>query len=641
VIVLVARGTNLPGKGHVTGTLPSVGPGKITWRSLVWLGLGVVVLIVISPNWLNAVTTTMLAALIVLSVVFITGYAGQLSLAQTALAGVSAYLMALYSSYWGLPAWMSVLLSALAAIPAGLVMALPAIRTRGPNLAIATLTFVTVINALVLTDATALGPVSIHEIPTLSVFGVDVSEFDQPRRFALLVLGLFALCVVGVSNVRRGRSGRRMLAVRSNERAAASMGISGPSIKLYAFGVGAFIAGLAGALTESQFFTADFSLYTVTSSVDSVLQAVIGGLGWASGPMVGAANATGGFSAMVISLFFSASSWLDLITGVGVILIILQSPDGLVPFNIRQFRAAMHRLRRGRAQADSGRTPEKWLQADAGDDRPLTAQRPPVRLVMNDITVRFGGQVALDHVNVTVSPGQIVGLIGPNGAGKSTLIDVATGFLPKYSGSVLVDDVTMPTRGPVVRARQGLARSFQGLELFDHMTVLDNLRVASDAVTPWTYCRDFVKPGSSPSSQVVGIVHEFGLEPFLYSVPGELDYAHRRLVAIARALCSSPSMLLLDEPAAGLDSNERQELSAVIRSVVSSRGIGVLLVEHDVDFVFTLCDSVVALDAGKVIATGVPRDVRRSPLVIDAYLGHAYVAASAVEGARGEAMGEQ
>jgi sulfate-transporting ATPase len=237
------------------------------------------------------------------------------------------------------------------------------------------------------------------------------------------------------------------------------------------------------------------------------------------------------------------------------------------------------------------------------------------------LSVSFGGVVALDEVSLRVGPGEIVGLIGPNGAGKTTLIDAVTGFSKARGGIVAIDDE--PVRGsPRHRARLGIARTFQNLELFEDMTVADNLRAACERRDGLAYLTDLVRPGKSglPPSATEAL-RSFRLADDLDRRPGELSFGKRRLLAIARTTAARPSILLLDEPAAGLDEDETSELGGLLRHLADDWGIGVLLVEHDMGLVMRVCDRIVVLDFGRTIAKGTPEEVRREPEVIAAYLG--------------------
>ncbi len=618
VVALVAQGSYIPSKSYKAERMPSVGPGRVGVAGLVFFICGIVLVQLISLNWITAITIAMVLAIVGLSIVVVTGFAGQLSLTQLSLGGIGAFLTAFLVIKAGLPMWISVLGAAVLTLPIGLLVAVPAIRARGSSLAIVSLALASVIDALVLNNASfgtsLIGP----DMPPITLFGIHFDTILHPRNFAMLALVVLAVCLILVSNLRRAPTGRRMLATRANERAAMALGISVPGIKLYAFGIGAVLAGLAGGLMEAQLTVADYtSSFPLTDSINSVLNVVLGGLAWPSGAAVGGAISNGGVSAYVLGKIVNPGNWMYVISGVGAMLVIVQSADGLIPLWVSQAKWVMGKvLRRG-----APRTAAAGVLAEpgpAGDD----ARRTPVTVSVQDVTVRFGGQLALDGVSLEVRPGEIVGLIGPNGAGKSTMIEVICGFQRADSGTVLVDGRSVDGKPPSVRARMGLSRSFQSLELFEDMTVLDNLRVASDHCPPLSYVSDFVVPRRPPLSVVArAAIEEFHLTDVIDKLPSEVDYARRRLAAIARAMAGNPGIVLLDEPAAGLDEVERAELIKLIKQLAEKRNIGVLLIEHDVDMVFSTCHRVFALDAGRLIARGTPEQVRRDPGVVAAYLG--------------------
>jgi ABC-type branched-subunit amino acid transport system ATPase component len=223
-----------------------------------------------------------------------------------------------------------------------------------------------------------------------------------------------------------------------------------------------------------------------------------------------------------------------------------------------------------------------------------------------------------------VRSGEVVGLIGPNGAGKTTLIDAVTGFVPVAEGSISLDDRRIDRLNATQRARLGLRRSFQSLELFEDISVEDNIRAGADTGDAKSWITDLVWPGKHAlPSTAISAIHEFALEPHLDQLPDALPYGRRRLVGIARAVASGPSIIMLDEPAAGLDETESQELASLIRRLADDRAMGVLLVEHDVGLVMSTCDRIIVLDFGQVIASGTPTEVRENPAVKEAYLGTA------------------
>jgi sulfate-transporting ATPase len=261
--------------------------------------------------------------------------------------------------------------------------------------------------------------------------------------------------------------------------------------------------------------------------------------------------------------------------------------------------------------------------ADVADPAAATEHsRVPARtLALEGLTVRYGAVVAVSDVSYRLQPGTVTGLIGPNGAGKTSLIDAISGFTSS-EGRVVLDDVDLSRQPAVKRARAGVARSFQSLELFEDSTVFENLSVAADPQDFRSYLVDLVWPINPPfPPAAVRAVLEFQLDHDLHRDVKDLSYGKRRLLAIARAVAMSPSVLLLDEPAAGLSSTESTELARVVRRLADEWGMAVLVVEHDMNFVMGVCDQIVVLDFGKLIAAGTPQAVQSDPAVIAAYLG--------------------
>jgi branched-chain amino acid transport system ATP-binding protein len=243
-------------------------------------------------------------------------------------------------------------------------------------------------------------------------------------------------------------------------------------------------------------------------------------------------------------------------------------------------------------------------------------------LHIRSLTVRYGGVVANDDITLNAPPASITGIIGPNGAGKTTLLDAVTGFA-RSAGDVELDGVSLSGLPPHRRARQGLARTWQSVELFDELTVRENIRVAATPLTIWSMLRDLVWPrrghAGDDGSAVLDLL---GLRGLAECRPSSLSLGQQKLVGVGRALAAAPSCVLLDEPAAGLDTKESQQLGERLLAI-AERGPAVVLVDHDMDLVLEVCSHVYVLDFGRVIAAGPPSQIRNDPRVIAAYLGSA------------------
>jgi sulfate-transporting ATPase len=620
ILVLVIRGKPLPSRSHLADRLPRIGNGRLRLGGIA-IGIAVTAasLQLFTGSWSQAVLASATLGLICLSLVVVTGYCGQLSLAQYALAGVGALIAARSNQVWGLPFPVAVIFGAVATIPIGIIVALPAIRARGVSLAVATLGLATIITDLILSNPSYTGGFltgTVVHSPTL--FGWSVDPTTHSLRYIGMVTVIFVLAAIGVANLRRGRIGRGLIAVRDNERAAASLGLGVVGSKLYAFGVGALLAALGGALIAFEHPNVDFTAFPVLSSVTIVLTSVIGGIGFASGAAIGGVNASGGVAEEVINHAFSVTNWFIIISSGVLLLVLMVQPDGAAYRVAIDFAKLRRRLTRKRAAKQAEKVQAAAAApAPAGEHRRVT----PLTLEVRDLRVAFGGVVALSGVDLDVRPGEVVGLIGPNGAGKTTFIDAVTGFVP-YTGKVSLGGKPMDRLTAARRARAGLTRSFQSLELFEDLTVLDNLRVATDHRNPMSWLTAPLIPGADPMSEAgAAAAKDFRLSEILGELPEDLSYAQRRLVGIARTVATQPSVLLLDEPAAGLDDWSTAELSGLIRALADKWGMGVLLIEHDVKMVLGTCDRVVVLQFGSPIAAGTPAEVRANPAVISAYLG--------------------
>jgi sulfate-transporting ATPase len=617
-IYLIGRGTTIAGKDERFGRMPALGTGRLAPGLIVF---GLVVSLVLTwlifpDNYLQAFQLQLLIALVLLSFVVITGYAGQLSLAQMAMGGVAALVTAYFYDRHDWPLELAMVVGVLAMVPIGLVLGLAGVRTRGVNLAIVTLGFAISIEAVVLANGKYTGGINGYRADDPTVFGINVSSITHPERYATLTLIVLLLISLAVANLRRGRAGRRLIAVRTNERAAAALGVSVVGAKLYAFVLGGAIAAIAGILMVFRLPIIDFRQFGAILSILHLQNAVLGGVGALGGPLVGSGFAPGGVTQQIFSfLGDDVATLLVVLGGIGLLVMLTVSPDGLVFLMRRQNAFWLDPLRR--------KLPSRHRAVNLGDFSVEGEGRvPPRALAVRGLTVRFGGVVALSDLSLDVDPGEVVGLIGPNGAGKSTAIEAITGFVRPTAGTVALGGDNIDRWTIERRARAGLGRSFQSLELFDDLTVLENILAACDSRDGAAYLTDLVKPGRGQlTPAAVSAITDFGLESQLQTKVSSLSYAQRRMLAVARAVAGGTSILLLDEPAAGLDDVQTRLLGESIRRLAAERGVGVLLVEHNVDMVLRTCDRVVALEFGLTIGTGTPDEIRHNAAVVEAYLG--------------------
>jgi len=629
LVVIIAflsiRGHLLPTRGFIAARLPVVGDGRIRVIPAIAAVVAVVAAIIFAPSaWASAVAVSCGIAIVYLSLVIVTGYAGQLSLAQLAIAGFGALIAARLVSNLEFPFVAALVVAMLAALPVGIIAGIPAFRARGMSVAIATLGLGFVIDEAVLSNPSWTGNGLGISLGSPTFFGLDVNPILQPTNYALMSFGFLVVASLIVVALRRSRTGRRWLAIRANERAAASVGVHVGLSKLLALSAAAMLAAAGGVIIA---FSAPLLTlptgFGTNDSINAVIFTVIGGIGFILGPVNGGLIAAGGVIGYVLTQYTSLSySVIALVAGVTVLFNVVAAPAGVVPLIGGQLRAAGRRLPR------IGRRPP------ARRDVALAAQpaqrHPAQTLGLREVSVRFGGITAIRDVSLTLHSGQVLGVIGPNGAGKTSLVDVLTGLTRRHDGDVAIGGQAINGLSPAVRVERGISRSFQGIELFDDMTVMDNLRVATErrqgsagrvrrrgeGWRAWAGPKTLRLPAAC-----MAVIDAFNLAAELTALPPTLPYGRRRLASIARSLAADPVFLVLDEPAAGLDDADRGKLIRVIRALSGEHGIGVLLIEHDMALVLASSDSIVALDAGRVIAHGPPEVIRQSDAVIRSFLG--------------------
>ncbi len=622
VAVMYLRGASLPRRGDlVERSLPQVPRPNNLLRTSLIVGVACAVALVVFPfDFREALINTLIGTVMALSLVVLTGFVGQISVVQLSLAGVAGFTISHLAVNAGIGFPLAPIIGTAAALVLGMLTAVSALRVRGVSLAVVTLAAAVAIENFGFTNPTWGGGQTGSPVPEPHLLGLDLGpaahfrglDGNQPSPvFGWLVLIVTIAVCLAVAYVRRGRLGQRMLAVRSNERAAAAAAINPRNVKLAAFAISAIIAGVAGSLYAYNFGSVSGDRFDAFIALSLIAFAYAGGITLISGAAFAGLISTQALFPYALDKWFGLNgNWFLLFGGVILIVTLIQNPDGVAGAFYRKTH---------RRPTFSPDLPEVALRApepDAAEARERRRARgvgaPPV-LRVHGLSVAFGGVHALTDVDLRVAEGELVGLIGPNGAGKTTFIDAITGFVP-HSGDVELRGHAVAGQAPQAIAAAGCARTWQGADLFDDLNVRENLTVAAGA--------------TAAPEDIEAVLERMGLAPVAEAMPAELSEGQRKLVGLARAVVGNPGLLCLDEPAAGMDTRESQALGRRLREL-TDHGQSTLLIDHDMGLVLGICDRVVVLEFGRVIANGVPDVVRRDPAVMAAYLGSAAEAAAA------------
>lgn len=606
---LLVRGQPLPSRGMVARSDMGRSPRpRNIWLPMVIGGLVIAIALMVTSGQLgNALVTSLIFGIIALSQVVITGYAGQVSLAQLMLAGVGAFSLSRLTTDLGIPFPIAPILAAAIAGVVGLVVGLPALRVRGLPLMVATIALAVFLEAFWFRNPSFNGGMQGAPIEQPSLFGIDLkigAGEGYPRTaFGIMCLVFFLLVVAGVAWLRNSTLGASMLAVRANERSAAAAGINVGVVKLAAFAISAFIAGIGGALIGYQQTLANASSYTVFLGIGLFAVVYIAGVTSISGGILAGVMASGGLLYFAMEKYLHFGDWYALLAGVLLVVTVMANPDGLAHY-IHEIRIPGFGTKLG----DDKPVLDAAQDIDAGTIAPAAdAPTGGVLLAATAVGVRYGPVTAVDDVTFEVRDGEIVGLIGPNGAGKTTLMDAISGFVPA-TGRIALAGSEVGGRAPHRRARAGLGRTFQDIELYEELTVAENIMVGAS------------HSGGHGAESVRAALALLDISELADVGAADLSQGQRQLVSVARVLAGRPRVALLDEPAAGLDSLESQWLGQRLRAA-RDRGVTMLLVDHDMDLVLGICDRIIVLDLGRVIASGTPDEVRGDPAVVGAYLG--------------------
>ena len=506
-------------------------------------------------------------------------------------------------------AWLELGVSIALAVVAALLLGLLTLRMSGHYLPLATICWGLALN-YTMANMGFLGKYDgINGIPSLDLFGL---ELGSGRGLHGLIWAVALVCAVGVTNLLDSRVGRAIRSLKTGSTMAEAMGISTFRYKLIAFILAAVLAAISGWLFAHFQRTVNPTPFGLNKGIEYLFMAVLGGVGHVWGAFLGAGVVKiieDELQVLLPALLGSSGNFEIIVFGIVLILVLKYAPDGLWTFIQKRLPAVPR--------------PVDWT----ADDQMPHGPKPPKGqrlLEVDQVRKEFGGLVAVNDVSFHIDAGEIVGLIGPNGAGKSTTFNLVTGVLPLTAGAVRWRGESiagMPSREV---ARRGISRTFQHVKMIPEMTVLENVALGAYIRGSANTAQAILALDKAEERRIFAEAHRqlqrIGMDDRMHELAGNLALGPQRLMEIARALCTDPSLLLLDEPAAGLRHKEKQALSQVLRQL-RDEGVTLLLVEHDMDFVMGLTDRIVVMEFGTKLMEGTPAQVQASPAVRAAYLG--------------------
>ncbi len=569
----------------------------------------------------NILVTILITIIMTASLNVTTGLLGQLALGHAGFMAIGAYTSAIFTKtvalQFSLSLPISLVLGGLVAALFGMLIGIPALRLQGDYLAIITLGFGEIIRVIIENLEITGGAAGLTRITRMSRAFSEDRALSSVIQFSL-VFWITVLIIASIFTLGRSRHGRAIISIRENVIAAEATGIPTTRYKLLAFTIAAFFAGIAGGLFAHQTSILNAKNFGFNKSIEYLVMVVLGGMGSITGSIIA--------SIVLVALpemLRGLAEYRLVIYSLLLIVMMLFRPSGLLgtrEFSMLSFWESLERLwKRLFKRKDVPTRMPFQPRYDVWEDKPV--------LEVSKLGISFGGLRAADNVNLCLMNDEIVGLIGPNGAGKTTIFNMLTGVYVPTEGEICLLGKRMNGQQPHDITRDGIARTFQNIRLFKSMSVLDNIKVAFHSRMLYSTLSGILRDNACLSEErgidirARELLRVFQMEDVADVQASALPYGQQRKLEICRALASNPKVLLLDEPAAGMNPMETSELMQTIKTIRNRFSVAILLIEHDMKLVMGICERIYVLNYGKIIAEGTPEQIRNNPEVIAAYLG--------------------